>query len=257
MNELFKKVIQFMGILFAALVIGFTGYQTYSLLSEVSGNPLIAWLGLALFEGGMLYWWFVFQKEAEGIGQLALSLLLFVFGLALVAGSTGLHLGAIDAAAFGANTPAKLVTIAAIINLIGKTLYPIFSPTTFGHIWERALEGVVMAKAYKAAQGKADDMAEKLADNVGNEIVRRLTVSVLTNHQLRHEAEKAPLALPLFQGKKATDTTPNQPEGIEIVAATGSPSPSLRQRPQPRPEPLEDYADTDPAAPPIRPTQAQ
>lgn len=251
MNELFKKVIQFMGILFAALVIGFTGYQTYSLLSEVSGNPLIAWLGLALFEGGMLYWWFVFQKEAEGIGQLALSLLLFVFGLALVAGSTGLHLGAIDAGALGANTPAKLVTVAAIINLIGKTLYPIFSPTTFGHIWERALEGVVMAKAYKAAQGKADDMAEKLADNVGNEIVRRLTVSVLTNHQLRHEAEKAPLALPLLRAKKTIDATPHtdETEETEIVAAAGSRSPALR----PRQAPVEDYADTEQVAPPIRP----
>lgn len=254
MNELFKKVIQFLGILFAALVIGFTGYQTYSLLAEVSGNALIAWLGLALFEGGMLYWWFVFQKEAEGIGQLALSLLLFVFGLALVAGSTGLHLGAIDAAALGENTPAKLVTIAAIINLIGKTLYPIFSPKTFGHIWERALEGVVMAKAYAAAQGKADDMAEQLADNVGNEIVRRLTVAVLTNHQLRHEAEKNPPALPLLRAKTTVDATPNQPEEREVTAFTGSPSPALRTRPQPQTEPLEDYPDTEPVAPPVRQT---
>lgn len=243
MNELFKKVIQFLGILFAALVIGFTGYQTYSLLAEVSGSPLIAWLGLALFEGGMLYWWFVFQREAAGIGQLALSLLLFVFGLALVAGSTGLHLGAIDAAALGANTPAKLVTIAAIINLIGKTLYPIFSPETFGHIWERALEGVVMAKAYKAAQGKADDMAEQLADSVGSELVRRLTVSVLTNHQLRHEAEKHPPALPLLNTRNTIEAI-NLDDDREVVAADGSPAPVTRPR---------DYADTQTAPPPARP----
>lgn len=229
MNELFKRVIQFLGIMFAALVIGFTGYQTYFLLAEVSGSPLIAWLGLALFEGGMLYWWFVFQKEAEGIRQLALSLLLFVFGLALVAGSTGLHLGAIDAAALGANTPAKLVTIAAIINLIGKTLYPIFSPETFGRIWERALEGVVMAKAYAAAQGKADDMAEQLADSVGGELVRRLTVSVLTNHHLRHEAEKHPPALPLLNTRNTIEAI-NLDDDREIVAADGSPALTTRPR---------------------------
>lgn len=246
MNELFKKVISFLGILFGALVLGFTGYQTYSLLAEVSGNPLIAWLGLALFEGGMLYWWFEFQKEAEGIGQLALSLLLFVFGLFLVAGSTGLHLGAIDAAALGANTPAKLVTIAAIINLIGKTLYPLFSPATFSHIWTRALEGVVMAKAYNAAQVKTDVLAQTLADTVGNEMVRRLTVQILTGHQLPHQA-----GTPLVDGSHTIEG-----EKVETIAAA-SPGPvpveihgPVNMMRGPVPPALQDLDDVEIVAPP-------
>ncbi len=211
-----KTVVQILGYLFTILVLGFTGYQTYSLLLEVSGNPMIAALGLALFEGGMLYWLAAFKNDAEGIMQMALSLLLFLFGLLLVGGSTALHLGAMDAQSLGENTPAKLITIAALVNLVGKTLYPIFSPDTFANIWTRALEGVVITKAYVAAQGKADDLAQNLADNLGNEIVRRLTVSVMTGHQLNHEAGRT--ELPAIEAKTS------------VIAAAGEPAPTLRQR---------------------------
>lgn len=197
MQVLGKTIVQILGLFFSVLVLSFTGYQTYSLLLEVSGNPMIAALGLALFEGGMLYWLATFKNDAEGIMQMAISLLLFVFGLFLVGGATALHLGAMDAATLGQNTPSKLITIAAIVNLLGKTIYPIFAPETFHHVWTRALEGIVMAKAYTAAQLKTDDLAQNLADNVGNEMVRKLTVTILTGQHLQHNAAQSDVyALP-------------------------------------------------------------
>lgn len=70
MSALFGGMIKMLGVIFAVLVLGFTGFQTWSLLHEVSGNLVISIIGLALFEGGMLYWWAIFQYEAEGLGQL-------------------------------------------------------------------------------------------------------------------------------------------------------------------------------------------
>ena len=191
MKLLGKTIVQILGFLFSILVLSFTGYQTWSLLLEVTGNPLIAALGLVLFEGGMLYWLATFKNDAEGIMQMAISLLLFIFGLFLVGGATALHLGAVTADTLGPSTPSKLITVAAILNLLGKTIYPIFAPETFAHVYKRALEGLVMAKAYAAAQDKTDDLAIKLADTIGDEMVRKLTVSVLTSQHLAHNVAKA------------------------------------------------------------------
>jgi hypothetical protein len=167
MSDLGKSIIRFLGYLFALLVLGFTGFQTWSLLYEVSQNAVVASIGVVLFEGGMLFWWFSFQKDAEGIGQLAVSLLWAVFGLLLVGGATALHLGAVDGQTFGANTPAKLITLAAIVNLVGKFIYPLLEPATFNAVWQKALEGKVTRQAYKAADGQIDDMAGRLAEMIG------------------------------------------------------------------------------------------
>ncbi len=57
MNDMAKSVLRFLGYLFGILVLGFTGFQTWSLLYTVSNSTIVAILGLVLFEGSMLYWW--------------------------------------------------------------------------------------------------------------------------------------------------------------------------------------------------------
>lgn len=193
MSDLGKNILKILGTIFALLVIGFTGVQTWSLLYEVSADPVTSTIGLVLFEGGMLYWWFVFQREAEGIFQMALSLLAAIFGLLLVIGATSLHLGAVEADLLGVHTPARLVTVAAVVNLASKFLFPLFEPQTFELIWERALEGRVMLKAYQQADSKVDDLAVELGDQVGNELVRRLQVRVLSGKGLNHGMSKPSL----------------------------------------------------------------
>lgn len=197
MNDLANKTIGIMGLLFGLLVIGFTGFQTYSLLFETSGNHITAVIGLVLFEGGMLYWWLVFQKHAEGIYQMAISLIMAVFGLLLVVLATGLHLGALGGEFLGTNTAAKVIVIAAIINLMGKFTFPLFAPETFNRIWQRALEGKISLRAFRDAEGKADDMAAELADRIGREITRRLEVDMLTHFGLTHDLERKPEIIPL------------------------------------------------------------
>ena len=99
MKDLSKSALNIIGILFAGLLLSYTGYQTFSLLLEVSGSPLIAAIGLIMFEVGMLYWWQVFRNSAEGLMQMALSFLVFIACLTFVVMATALKLGAVDAGA--------------------------------------------------------------------------------------------------------------------------------------------------------------
>lgn len=272
MQILAKTIVQILGLFFSVLVLGFTGVQTWNLLYEVTQNALVATLGLVLFEGGMLYWLATFKTDAEGIMQLAISLLLFIFGLLLVGGATALHLGAVSQT-LGSQTPARLITIAAILNLLGKTVYPIFAPETFNHVWTRALEGVVMAKAYLAAQSKTDEMAQTLADRVGDNMVRRLTINILTGQQLPHnygDIAQLPAAsttdTDIIEGETIPRSTHRQPPAANRQQpASGQPpqnvwnafwhwllgnqaEPKTQPTPEPAPEP--EPAQDDPQATP-------
>ncbi len=152
---------------------------------EVSDNAYIATLGLVLFEGGMLYWWLFFQQSAEGLLQMALSLMAAVFGLLLVGTATALHLGAVDAVQFGENTPAKLITIAAIINLVVKFLMPLLHPDVLKTTYERATEGKILKQAYERFQSKADDIAEELANQMAEDWIVGMRVKLANRHQSR------------------------------------------------------------------------
>ena len=191
MNDLGKTVVGFLGIAFGLLVLAFTGYQTWSLLFEVTGNAVMAAVGLIFFEGGLLYWWAVFQKSAEGTAQMALSVLMAGFGLLLVISATALHLGAIGGSVLGEHTGAQLIVLAAVVNLIGKFLYPLFSPATSEDIFIRSMEGTITKKAYKDAESKAERLAIGIADRIGDEIARRMEFKLLVNYGLDASAVTA------------------------------------------------------------------
>ncbi|RMH01297.1 MAG: hypothetical protein D6706_02140 [Chloroflexi bacterium] len=207
MKNLYTNVLKFVGVLFAILVLGFTGFQTWNLLYSVSFNPLISVLGLVLFEGGMLYWWGFFQHEAEGLPQMALSLLAAVFGLFLVGGATALHLGAVDAATFGEHTPAKLVTIAAVVNLVAKFLMPLLHPDVMKAVYKRALTGRVLTQTFGQFETKVAEMAATLADEVARDWTEELRHEILTLQRSK------PLSLPA-----AGDTAAGEPVVIPVDA---------------------------------------
>lgn len=186
MSELPKSIIKILGFVFLLLVLTFTAIQTWSLLYAVSKNAITATAGLVLFEGGMIYWWLTFQKSAEGITQMAISLVWAIIGLILVAGSTALHLQAIDATILGDHTPARLITMAAIINLVGKFAFPLVAPETFQNIMTRTLEGSLMLHAYKEAEAQMNERARELASLIGQHMVKQMTIQLLTSKGLEH-----------------------------------------------------------------------
>lgn len=183
MDELFKKLLGIAGYLFAGLLIAFTATQTYALLYEVSNSHLTAAIGLVLFEGGMIYWWSVFRREAVGLFQMAISFLMFVLGLVLVTMAVALHLGAVDVTFLGPETPARIVILATVINLIAKLAFPLVHPDVFTVITERAHEGKILNRTYARFETKIEDIAEDLSDDMAEQWKERTRGRILTTWQ--------------------------------------------------------------------------
>lgn len=200
MDDLFRKLLSIAGYLFGALLLAFTGMQTYSLLYEVSGSALTAAIGLVLFEGGMIYWWSVFRREAHGLFQMALSLLLFVVSMALVGTAVALHLGAVDPTFLGAETPARIIVAAALLNLVAKLIYPLVHPDVFTAITDRANEGKILNRTYDRFKVKVDDIAEEVADEMAEEWKDRTRRTVIQNwHGAMNKKRGAPMAEPVAE----------------------------------------------------------
>ncbi len=185
MNDLNRNALSIFGYLFAALLIAFTGSQTYQLLFAVSQSQITAAIGLVLFEGGMLYWWLVFRREATGLPQMAVSLLMFIASLGLVAAAVAVKLDAVPADLLGSSTPARIITLAALLNLIAKLAFPLLAPEQFTAITEKAHEGRILAKTYARFETKIDDIAEEVADQMAEEWTIRTRRRTLDDWQGR------------------------------------------------------------------------
>jgi hypothetical protein len=178
-KDLGKNVLGIGGYLFAGLLVVFTATQTYALLFDVSASHVTAIIGLVLFEGGMLYWWQVFRREADGIPQMGISIIMFVVGLLLVTAAVALHLGAVDIEFLGDNTPARIIIVAVLLNLIAKLIYPLVAPAVFTVITERAHEGKILAGTYKKFEAKINDITDEVSDEMAEVWVDRTRENVL------------------------------------------------------------------------------
>ena len=176
-NGLGSTVTKIIGYIFAVLVVCFSSYNTFELLHKSSGNLVIAVLGLALFEGGMLYWWLVFQNGSEGLPQMAISLLVFGLCLLGVIVANTVELGAYELA-LDSHLPQQLTVGALIIQLVAKLVSPLVSPETARKIKTKILEGQLIAKAETMLDGKmslvADDIANKMSDNARDTLLLSL-----------------------------------------------------------------------------------
>lgn len=167
MKDVLKTIVKYSGYAFAALVIAFTAWQSYSLVFGVTNNQLESILALILFDIGALYWFLVALKEAEGKLQMALAFAMFALSLSLVILTVALELGAVDANMLGERTPAKLITAAAVINLVAKYLMPLISLDNLREINKRAraarLEDMVDKKVDAKMEAISDELAEEKA----------------------------------------------------------------------------------------------
>ncbi|HSH03572.1 MAG TPA: hypothetical protein VLL52_13715 [Anaerolineae bacterium] len=218
MRDMSKAVLNFIGYLFGMLILGFTSYQTWNLLYEVSGNQIVAGLGLVLFEGSMLYWWLFFLKEAEGLLQLALSLLVAIFGLVMVSGATALHLGAIGFNVLGADTPSRLITIAAIVNLVAKFMMPLLHPNIMKQIYKKALTGRVMAQTFGQFDNKVREIAIELADEVSETWTNEMRQEIVAWH-----VNRAQVALPAPQEERWLPANQTERQPLDVMVTEFAP----------------------------------
>lgn len=227
MKHLMSGVVNLLGALFGVLVLSFTGYQTWMLLFEVSQNAIVATIGLILFEGGTIYWWSIFKSEAKGIMQMALSLLLFVFGLLLMVGSNGLHLGAIDPTFLGQRTPERLILVAAVISLVGKLLFPLLSPEMTQNIWQRALQGMLLLKALTKTEATLEGEAQRIANTLGADMARLVELDLYTQYHIPHNLHRPALSTKteeVIEGEVVgrDSATQRQPQGRAEGKGTGT-----------------------------------
>lgn len=207
MKHLHTNILSYIGYAFGALVLVFTAFNTYSLLLAASGGQhFIAAIGLILFEGGMLFWWWTFQSSADGLPQMALSMIMAIFGLMAVGVATALHLGAVSPDAFGANTPAKLVSIAAFLNLAAKFLFPLVHPDTATTIQRKALQGKIQAQTFLKFDSKVNEMSGQIADDLANDLVEEMKTAISNRRpksQLMIEVTPMPTIEPLTPTRPA------------------------------------------------------
>lgn len=220
MNELGKTIVNIMGVVFALLVLGFTGFQTWSLISETTGNPLVATMGLVLFEFGMLRWWFEFQRNASGLAQMGISLVTAVLSLLAVLVATTIHIGAMDLA-IDSTLPAKLIVAAAAINLIAEFAYPLFHPDVTEKILQRAIEGRVISAAYAKFQEASNNREATLADQLATSWQNQLEHRILRRNSALGMGDEAPVVI---NGDELVAVHADQPFAVEEMAEAERPN---------------------------------
>lgn len=166
MKKFVETLLTIAGILFGVLLLGFTGYETYNFLLGVTHNPLIALIGLIMFEGGFLYWAAEFRSHAEGLLQMAIALLTSIADFLAVVTAVALRLGAVEQTVFGESTAARVVVAAVLVNLAAKYAYGLSHPDNVKNIMKRASEGLIMARTFMAFSEKTEDIAQELADEM-------------------------------------------------------------------------------------------
>jgi len=199
MDDLMRKILGIAGYLFAGLLVAFTAVQTYGLLYTVSGSHLTAAIGLVLFEAGMIYWWMVFRREAQGLFQMAISFLMFVVGLVMVTAAVALHLGAVDPTFLGTETPARIIIIATLLNLIAKLAYPLVHPEVFTVITERAHEGKILNRTYARFETKIEDIADDVSDAMAEQWKERTQARIMSNWEGSLNKRARPAVEPVME----------------------------------------------------------
>lgn len=224
MKPIFKILIHGATYIFAALLIAWTAYNTWSLLFQVTASPFIASLGLILFEGGALLWLIIFLLSADGLGQMAVSFITAVFDLILVVLAVALHIGAVDPAAYMTEperAASVLILIATIANLVAMFVFHLAEPAAIKAIAEKAAHGMIMARTYKRLDEMTKDMAEGLAQETAEVWVQDMKEDIRARYQRNMTAGRQPrlpspngyhpeiVALHIPEGQPAEATSPN------------------------------------------------
>ncbi len=165
---MFKPITQhgmlpIMGLAFKLFLLIFTGLNTWHLLYGLSQDPVWSLIGVVLFEGALLYWWNMFRSDIEPtIGQIAISLGMFITSLLLVLLASALHLSAISADALGPNTVARVIVAAVALNLAAAMFHSILSHNIMTEVIKRTVAGIVWSKAQAGLLNQTDSLAADL-----------------------------------------------------------------------------------------------
>lgn len=178
MKDIFGAMGKIIGLVFGALVIGYTGYLTWLLAARlVPGNTILQAMTLALFDGGALVWFVLFLTQARGTMQWAIAGLGFAIGLigAVIMAAGELILGQ-QLVIVEDNTQIGWILIATVIvaALTHATLTYSFhfsNPDTHNRIENAQKISSVKEKAYATARAEIERMAEDMGKDLASSLV--------------------------------------------------------------------------------------
>lgn len=158
-------------------LVAWTGYHTYQMLYYTDPQPsntALAIFGLLIFEGGLLLWFQLFQRDAKSIMQHVIALLGTITGLFLVIVAFSIYWFTPLNELRNAESTAKwTIIVATVLNLIYFLVYELSEPS----MWERIQEGIhvalVLFKADQKAAGKVEAQADALAEELGEQRKQR------------------------------------------------------------------------------------
>lgn len=203
MKDIFASVGKLLGLVFAALVIGFTSLLTWKLAQRIiPDDTILQVMTLVLFDGAALIWFITFIAQAQGTTQWALASVGFAVGLlgAVIMAAGELVLGqqlvAVD-------NPEQLgwilvatVVVAALAHAVLIYLFHFSNPQVKNRIENAQKVSQAIERAYADARGRIDDEVDQLVAGLVESVVdeaRKQIDSVTARHirSARHTENQA------------------------------------------------------------------
>lgn len=171
-----------LSLFFKVGLLAFTGWNTYYLLLDISGDPTQSLIGMVLFEGALIYWWHTFKSEYEPtVPQMAISFTMFIMSLLLVLAMSALAMSAVDRTVLGPHTVERVIVAAVGLNLASSMLYSIFGFHLMQQLIQRIVAGMVWAKANMGLFNQVDSMSKDLTVDLTRDTYASIDATVRRN----------------------------------------------------------------------------
>lgn len=230
----------------ALVLIGWTGYRTTHLLQLTTDNPVVPYLGLAVFDGGLLVWTYYFLHGAEGTAQRAVALSGGLLNLVLVALATAadVWLGGqtlVSVAPDYGTLALWLVAGATALNLALMWLAHVTEPAVIREMRLRDAKDKILEEAHRQLKLKTDEVAAQVADVVASEMVGDAVRALIGNRRPGETARPASHQLPSAPVMAYNAAPPAQEPALQAQPVTVPPTPAASRNGSGR-KPKEDAA---------------
>lgn len=178
MKDIGKWIGKALGLIFGAVVIGYTAWLTYSLAARlVPGNVFLQVMTVALFDVGALVWFVLFVSTARGTAQWAVSVIGFMIGLlgAVIMAGGELVLG--QQLVLVENTEQigwlliATVIVAALTHASLTYAFHFLDPEVRNRIETQQRISAALQKGVDAGLAQIDQEAEAMGQDVANSLL--------------------------------------------------------------------------------------
>jgi len=191
-SSILKTVVSWLSAVFFVVILCYTGYRTYNLLTFTApGSIIVPLMGLTLFDVGMLAWGAIFLYASEGIAQRGIALLAALFDLFLVCAAVILDMALdgqalIDVPEWAGVAAFGVLSVAAVVNVVCAFAYKLTATSALTAIREQAAkdryEAAIVAEeeavtelAFGELQNLRQQHAQVLASQIGERMFNGLT----------------------------------------------------------------------------------